>query len=74
MGAVGFVGLGAMGTPMVRRLLAGGHDVTGYNRTRAKADALVSAGLRVAGSPREAAAAGPTASWPDSGGARSGPT
>ena len=52
MGAVGFVGLGAMGTPMVRRLLAGGHDVTGYNRTRAKADALVSAGLRVAGSPR----------------------
>ena len=58
MGAVGFVGLGAMGTSMVRRLLAGGHEVTGYNRTRAKADALVSAGLRVAGSPREAAAAG----------------
>src|SRR5688572_6735255 len=47
-----------MGTPMVKRLLAGGYEVTGYNRTRAKADALVSAGLRVAGSPREAAAAG----------------
>lgn len=58
MGAVGFVGLGAMGTAMVRRLLAGGHQVTGYNRTRAKAEALVPAGLRVAGSPREAAAAG----------------
>ena len=58
MGAVGFVGLGAMGTPMVKRLLAGGHEVTGYNRTRAKAEALVPAGLRVAASPREAAAAG----------------
>lgn len=58
MGTVGFVGLGAMGTPIVRRLLAAGHTVTGYNRTRAKAEVLAPLGLRVAGSPREAAAAG----------------
>lgn len=58
MGAVGFAGLGVMGTAMVKRLLAGGHQVTGYNRTRAKAEALVPAGLHVAGSPRGAAAAG----------------
>lgn len=58
LGPVGFVGLGAMGTPMVKRLLAAGHTVTGYNRTRAKAEALARLGLRVAVSPREAAAAG----------------
>ena len=57
-GPVGFVGLGAMGGPMVKRLLAAGHAVTGYNRTRAKAEALAPLGLRVAASPREAAAAG----------------
>jgi 3-hydroxyisobutyrate dehydrogenase len=58
LGPVGFVGLGAMGTPMVRRLLVGGHAVTGYNRTRAKAEALAPLGLRVAATPREAASAG----------------
>jgi len=56
VGAVGFVGLGVMGSAMVRRLLAGGHQVTGYNRSRAKAEALAPEGLRVAASPREAAA------------------
>jgi 3-hydroxyisobutyrate dehydrogenase-like beta-hydroxyacid dehydrogenase len=58
LGPVGFVGLGAMGTPMVKRLLAAGHTVTGYNRTRAKAEALAPLGLRVAATPREAASAG----------------
>ncbi len=53
---VGFVGLGAMGSGIVRRLLAAGHDVTGWNRTPAKADALVAEGMRRAGSPGDAAA------------------
>ena len=39
-----------MGSAMVKRLLAAGHPVTGYNRTRAKAEALASQGLRVADS------------------------
>jgi 3-hydroxyisobutyrate dehydrogenase-like beta-hydroxyacid dehydrogenase len=54
MPKIAFVGLGAMGSAMARRLLAAGHPVTGYNRTRAKADALVSQGMTVADSAREA--------------------
>ena len=38
--ATTLAGLGAMGSAMVKRLLAAGHPVTGYNRTRAKAEAL----------------------------------
>jgi 3-hydroxyisobutyrate dehydrogenase-like beta-hydroxyacid dehydrogenase len=56
--AVGFVGLGAMGSGMVRRLLAAGHEVVGWNRTAAKAEPLVAEGMRLAASPREVAAAG----------------
>ena len=41
MAQIGFVGLGTMGGRMVERLLAKGHIVTGYNRTRAKAEASV---------------------------------
>ena len=40
MPKIAFVGLGAMGSAMAQRLLAAGHSVTGYNRTRAKAEAL----------------------------------
>jgi 3-hydroxyisobutyrate dehydrogenase-like beta-hydroxyacid dehydrogenase len=54
MPKIAFVGLGAMGSAMARRLLAAGHSVTGYNRTRAKADALASKGLAVADSARAA--------------------
>ena len=54
---VGFVGLGAMGTGIVSRLIAAGHTVTGWNRTRDKAAPLLEAGMRWAASPREAAAA-----------------
>ena len=36
MANLGFIGLGVMGGEMVDRLLAKGHAVTGYNRTRAK--------------------------------------
>lgn len=48
MAKVGFVGLGIMGEPMCRNLLAKGHDVTVYNRTPAKMGALVAAGANAA--------------------------
>ena len=54
---LGFVGLGVMGGRMAKRLLDAGHTVVGYNRTREKARWLAEAGLRLAGSPREVAAA-----------------
>jgi 3-hydroxyisobutyrate dehydrogenase len=56
MARLAFVGLGTMGGRMVRRLLAAGHAVTGYNRTAAKAQALTAVGLEVAPTPRAAAA------------------
>jgi 3-hydroxyisobutyrate dehydrogenase-like beta-hydroxyacid dehydrogenase len=34
---VGFIGLGAMGALIVPRLMAAGHGVTGWNRSREKA-------------------------------------
>ena len=34
MANLGFVGLGLMGSRIVKRLLAAGHQVSGYNRTR----------------------------------------
>ncbi|GJD60987.1 NAD(P)-dependent oxidoreductase [Methylobacterium frigidaeris] len=56
MAKVAFLGLGVMGGPMARHLAAKGHDVTVYNRTKAKADAWVSAhGGKAAATPREAA-------------------
>lgn len=57
MAHLGFVGLGAMGGRIARRLLDAGHTVTGYNRTAAKARWLEEAGLRLAASPRAVAAA-----------------
>ena len=57
MANVGFVGLGVMGSEMVLRLLAKGHTVTGYNRTRAKAERLVQKGMKWAESPRAVASA-----------------
>jgi 3-hydroxyisobutyrate dehydrogenase-like beta-hydroxyacid dehydrogenase len=55
MARIGFVGLGVMGGGVARRLLEAGHEVTGYNRTPGKADALVALGMHVANTPREAA-------------------
>lgn len=52
---VGFVGLGAMGQLIVPRLMEAGHDVTGWNRSREKADALIKAGMRWADTPRAVA-------------------
>ena len=58
MANLGFVGLGVMGSNMVERLLGKGHTVTGYNRTRGKAERLIKLGMRWADSPRAAAQAG----------------
>ncbi|MBK3398796.1 MULTISPECIES: NAD(P)-dependent oxidoreductase [Methylobacterium] len=56
MAKVAFLGLGVMGGPMARHLAAKGHDVTVYNRTKAKADEWVGAhGGKAAATPREAA-------------------
>ena len=57
MATLGFVGLGVMGGQMVKRLLDKGHRVTGYNRTRSKAQWLIDAGMRWADSPRAVAEA-----------------
>ncbi len=51
---IGFIGLGKMGAGMARNLLRGGHQITAYNRTREKAEALTKDGARVANSPAEA--------------------
>jgi 3-hydroxyisobutyrate dehydrogenase-like beta-hydroxyacid dehydrogenase len=55
MANLGFVGLGVMGSQMVSRLIDKGHVVTGYNRTRAKAEWLIKKGMRWADSPRAVA-------------------
>jgi 3-hydroxyisobutyrate dehydrogenase-like beta-hydroxyacid dehydrogenase len=47
---VGFIGLGHMGVGMAANLLKGGHRVTVYNRTLAKAEPLVAQGARLAAS------------------------
>jgi len=57
MANLGFVGLGVMGGQMVNRLLSKGHTVTGYNRTRSKAQWLIDKGMKWADSPRAVAAA-----------------
>ena len=57
MANLGYVGLGVMGSRMVDRLLAKGHSVTGYNRTKAKAQWLIDKGMKWADSPRQVAAA-----------------
>jgi 3-hydroxyisobutyrate dehydrogenase-like beta-hydroxyacid dehydrogenase len=54
---LGFVGLGAMGGRMAKRLLDAGYAVAGYNRTPARARWLIDAGMRAAASPRAAAQA-----------------
>src|SRR5712692_5628954 len=57
MAKVGFIGLGVMGSQMVNRLLSKGHTVTGYNRTRSKAEWLIGKGMQWADSPRAVASA-----------------
>jgi len=57
MATLGFVGLGAMGSRLTRRLLTAGYTVVGYNRTPEKARDLVAAGLKLEKTPGGVAAA-----------------
>jgi 3-hydroxyisobutyrate dehydrogenase-like beta-hydroxyacid dehydrogenase len=52
---IGFLGLGSMGKGIAGRLIAAGHDVVVWNRSRAAVDALVAEGARAASSASEAA-------------------
>lgn len=54
---IGFIGLGLMGRPMASNLLKAGYQVTVWNRTASRADALVEQGAKRAATPREVAAA-----------------
>ncbi|MTE01355.1 NAD-binding protein [Paracoccus sp. YIM 132242] len=56
MARLAFLGMGVMGAPMAGHLQAAGHQVTVFNRTRAKAEAWVARhGGSCAATPREAA-------------------
>ncbi len=55
---IGFVGLGAMGLPMTRNLLAAGHDVTVASRSRPPVEAAVALGATDGGTLADVAAAG----------------
>ena len=52
---VGFIGLGNMGSGMAANLLKAGHTLTVYNRTPARAEALVAQGATLAKTASEAA-------------------
>jgi 3-hydroxyisobutyrate dehydrogenase len=54
MARIAVVGLGNMGLGMAARLLAGGHQLSVYNRTAARAEALVCQGARLSATPRDA--------------------
>lgn len=56
MTRVAFLGLGAMGAPMARRIVAAGLPTTVWNRNPERARALAALGASVAKTPREAAA------------------
>ena len=48
---LGFIGIGLMGRPMTQRLLAAGHEVTVWNRSRDKLAPVLDQGARAAESP-----------------------
>lgn len=52
---VGWIGMGRMGYPMAERLLNAGHEVRIWNRTRAKAEPLVSKGAVIVDAPSDLA-------------------
>ena len=52
---IGFIGLGAMGTPMTKFLLKAGYDVIGFDVDKKRVSALAKLGLKPAKSAREAA-------------------
>ncbi|MFS0828219.1 NAD(P)-dependent oxidoreductase [Pseudomonas phoenicis] len=51
--SLGFAGIGLMGLPMCKRLLAAGYPLTVWNRSPRKCDALLAAGARLAGTPAQ---------------------
>ena len=53
---LGFIGLGAMGGRMARRLLAAGYDLTVHDRTRERARPLEQGGAKFAPTPKQVAA------------------
>lgn len=55
MAEVGYVGLGVMGGGVAKRLLDAGHAVTGWNRTKEKAQWLIDAGMQWGETPRQVA-------------------
>jgi 3-hydroxyisobutyrate dehydrogenase-like beta-hydroxyacid dehydrogenase len=55
---IGFIGLGALGAPVAANLLAAGYGLRVYNRTVAKADALVAQGAERAECAADAAQSG----------------
>ncbi len=57
MAKLGYIGLGAMGGRVAKRLLDAGHTVTGYNRTKEKAQWLLDAGMSWGETPRAVAEA-----------------
>ncbi len=52
---VAFIGTGIMGAPIAGHIMDAGYELTVYNRTKSKADALVARGATWAGSPADAA-------------------
>lgn len=50
---IGFIGTGVMGASIVKHLLAADYSVTVYNRTKSKADELISLGAKWADTPAE---------------------
>ena len=54
---IGFIGLGVMGKPMAKHLLAAGHTLTVHNRSRGAVDELATAGAAPAATPAEVARA-----------------
>ena len=53
--SIGWIGAGRMGFQLATRLLEAGHDVTVYNRTRSKAEPLVTLGAKVVDRPSDLA-------------------
>ncbi|HMO45170.1 MAG TPA: NAD(P)-dependent oxidoreductase [Rubrivivax sp.] len=52
MANIGYVGLGGLGSQIAAYLMEKGHRVTGYNRTRTKAEPLIALGMQWVDSPR----------------------
>ena len=55
MTKIGFIGTGVMGGAMAGHLLAAGHELYVYNRTKSKTDGLVAQGARYCSSPKAVA-------------------